>query len=114
MSLTIYRGTTPTLKCILPADLTANIIQEIWLTFKFIDIRTGQTDKIDYFLSDGSLTLNENILALNFTQKQTLRFLPHEYKLDVRILLKNNSAIALKEKKTVKIIDVLNDGLMGE
>lgn len=69
MNLEIYRGTTPTLKCILPTDLTADIIQEIWLTFKFIDIRTGQTDKIDYFLSDGSLTLNENVLALNFTQK---------------------------------------------
>ena len=59
MDITIYRGTTPTLKCILPTDLTADIIQEIWLTFKFIDIRTGQTDKIDYFLSDGSSYWNK-------------------------------------------------------
>lgn len=114
MEIVIYRGTTPTLKCILPAELTQNIIKDIWLTFKFIDIRTGKSDRIDYYLSEGQMQLNENVLSLKFTQEMTLNFKPHDYKLDLRILLINGSAIALKNKKVVKIINVLNDDYMGE
>lgn len=114
MGIVIYRGTTPTLKCILPTQLTADIIKEIWLTFKFIDMRTGQTNRIDYYLSDGQMALNENVLSLKFTQEMTLAFKTHDYKLDLRILLVDGSAIALKNKKVVKIINVLNDEFMGD
>lgn len=112
MAISIYRGTTPTLSCILPTELTDKTIAEVWLTFKFINKQTLRCDQIDYYLSKGNLTLKGNLLSLRFTQEDTLRFKPVDYKLDIRLLLNNGNAMALKTKKIIHIIDVLKNGVI--
>lgn len=110
MAISIYRGTTPTLRCILPEELTDKSIAEVWITLKFFDRATLHRDQIDYFLSKGEFSLSGNVITLAMSQDDTLRLHPNDYRLDIRILLSNGSAVALKQKKTIHVIDVLKDG----
>ena len=110
MAISIYRGTTPILRCILPEELTDKSIAEVWITLKFFDRATLHRDQIDYFLSKGEFSLSGNVITLAMSQDDTLRLHPNDYRLDIRILLSNGSAVALKQKKTIHVIDVLKDG----
>lgn len=110
MAISIYRGTTPILRCILPEELTDKSIAEVWITLKFFDRATLHRDQIDYFLSKGEFSLSGNVITLAMSQDDTLRLHPNDYRLDIRILLSDGSAVALKQKKTIHVIDVLKDG----
>lgn len=112
MAISIYRGTTPTLKIILPSDMTEDTVLEAWLSFR--PSRDNCIKRqIDYYLTEKQLTLNSNVLALNFSQNGTLKFAPGTYRVDLRILLTNKSALAIKHKKLINVIDVLKDGVIG-
>ena len=115
MGISIYRGTTPTIKCILPALINIDSVKEICLTLRCRKtLYTPYYTDYNYFLSTNQLKLEDNVVSLAFSQEMTLALFPTKHKLDIRILLKNDCALALKEKQTVEVKDVLNDGMLVE
>lgn len=87
----MYRGTTPTLKFILPFD--AGLLKEAWITL-------GQDNEeiVNKTLSD--CTTDGTTLSVLLTQSDTLA-LSHEYRtyVQLRVLLTDGTALASKTFK---------------
>lgn len=100
--MTITRGTTPTLTCILPDEIPTGQIAEIWFSIgQEGDSRcrpTRSAVKIDRIFSDGGIEMTGNLLAITLSQEETLSLTPKvRAQLGVRILFDSGRAIAAEE-----------------
>lgn len=84
----MIRGTTPTLTFTTP--YTANQIDSGYVTFK----QLGRT-VLEVLLSDESVTIEDYLISLNLTQKQTLRFMQNtKCRIQIRAILNGGKAVA--------------------
>lgn len=100
----MYRGTTPTLKFILPFD--TSLLEEAWITL-------GQDGEeiVNKTLSD--CTTDGTALSVLLTQSDTLA-LSHEYRtfVQLRVLLADGTALASKTFK-MKTKCIIKSGVIS-
>ncbi len=115
--MTITRGTTPTVTCILPDEIPTGQIAELWFS---ID-QAGDTKcrparsavKIDRIFSKGEVEMTGNLLAITLSQEETLSLTPKvRAQLGVRILFDSGRAIAAEEGFG-SMVNVVNPGPKG-
>ncbi|MDD3040088.1 hypothetical protein [Bacteroides sp.] len=105
--MTITRGTTPELFCVIPDEISVNNIKEIWISI-------AQMGKIlvDRKLSDGGIIVNVPNLTFKLSQEDSLKFGTYSSAYcGVRILLNDGTALASKKEEVV-ICDVVKGGVM--
>lgn len=107
MSIQIYRGTTPTIYCNLPDTINPAEIAEVWIT-----LAHGKKYCLDFSLDAGTIDLVGRTLSIHLSQEQTLSLRPHSCELGVRILMKDSTALAIKQPVDVEVIDVTKDGVI--
>lgn len=105
--MTITRGTTPELFCVIPAEISVDNVKEIWISIA----QTGEVI-IDRKLSDGGIVINVPNLTFRLTQEESLKFRTFSSAYcGVRILLNDGTALASK-KEEITISDVIKGGVI--
>ena len=98
----MYRGTTPTLTFALPFQ--AGVIKNLFVTF-------SQKGQILLEKTTADCGLIGNTIELNLTQEDTLKFMPGNAELQVRIIDNSNQALASKIY-SINIGSILKDGII--
>jgi hypothetical protein len=99
----MYKGTTPDINIIIPDDIPASEIQQLWLTFS-----QNGGEKLNKTKSD--FTQNGQIFSVRLTQAETLELdADEDLEMQIRLLLSGEKALASKIKK-FKVDDVLKGG----
>lgn len=115
--MNIIRGTTPSLFCSLPDNISFDSVSDIWISMTqygdiVVDKRLSRDEiKIDQIgVIDGPSHLRASI---KLTQKETLSFSVLKQVLcGVRVLLSDGTALASKEIYKFTVTDVVKEGVM--
>lgn len=102
--MAIIRGTTPPIRFILPDGFSTDLIRVAWVTF-------SQNGKEVF--TEQKPVIEEGLITVKLSQKQTLKLEEGTVKIQVRFLLEDGESLASKEvKETVK--PILKDGEIHE
>ena len=99
----IIRGTTPTHT--FENDLDISIIKELYITYK-------QNNRTIVEKTKDNCTITNGIISVKLSQSDTLK-LSAKYDCDIQIRVKTTEENApVSEIVTVKVVDVLKDGVI--
>lgn len=102
----IRRGTTPKIVINVKSDIDLSAIKTLW-----ISIFQDRSIKIDRELTDVTLDLVNHSIIMRLSQEDTFLLKAGDAKLQIRLLLENNDALASAEVN-FKVTDVLKDGVI--
>lgn len=102
----MYRGTTPTVTYKnIPETIDLDKIKQIWITFK--DSKT----EITKYYDDVTIDTENRTISVTLTQEDTLAFKAGTVNNQLRILMKDGSALATSIK-TCKMNKILKEGVI--
>lgn len=102
-----YRGTTPVHTFIIPEDYPIANIKNIYVSY-----RQSGNIKLEKKLENATLNEEENKIAFQLTQEDTLEFSAGEVEIQIRMIMKETNqayaSIIFKEK----VQDVIKNGVI--
>ena len=101
----MYRGTTPTLKFTINAEVDLTAIEEVWITFNL------SSEQITYTKDDVIIDPVDNTISLELSQEDTLRFNKREIEVQLRFLMDDGKAYASPIKNLV-VNKILKNGVI--
>lgn len=101
----MIRGTTPTLVFHVQENVKVLEMKQIWVTLKAS--QTEMTFDIDDLILNG----DDNTITIHMTQEDTLSFRGGPIKMQIRVLTKNDKAMASKIMST-DLSGILRDGVI--
>lgn len=84
----MFQGTTPTLTLTFDEEIDFSDAKSVVVTFA-TDYNKKITEK-----SDDEITLDRNVISINFTQEETLAFMPGPTLVQVNVLFEDGSRLA--------------------